>query len=90
MTWSSGGDSLSGGSMSFATSPGNPGLVYSASSSGVYRSDDSRASWRSAGLEGVQVALIATAATNPTIIQAVDADGRVYRSEDGGETWDGS
>lgn len=88
-TWRSAGGTLPGGATAFATSPAQPGLAYAGTADGVYRSDDSGASWQPVGPRGVRVMAVATSPKDPRVIQAVDAEGRVYRSGDGGASWDG-
>jgi len=53
---------------------------------GLYRWSEEQKSWQSLGLEATLLAL-AVSPDDPNRLIAVDDEGRVYASRDGGETW---
>jgi photosystem II stability/assembly factor-like uncharacterized protein len=53
---------------------------------GVFRSEDSGASWKAAGLAGQAVRALAQAPSNPDVLVAGTLDG-VYRSRDAARSW---
>lgn len=74
---------------SLAIAPNNPGRLYLGTSAGVYRSDNSGASWVATGsLPGVTAWGLAVAPGNADQVYAgLDGVG-VYRSANGGSAWD--
>jgi photosystem II stability/assembly factor-like uncharacterized protein len=67
-----------------AVAPGGTTL-YAGSERGLFRSDDSAATWHATGFPDVPTAL-ALAPGAPATLYAADS-GNVYRSDDGGGTW---
>ena len=61
------------------------GTLYAAGQEGIYRSVDQGQSWEALG-PGVPMALV-TANADETKLVGVSQQGKVYRSDDGGETW---
>lgn len=62
------------------------GLLFAATDRGLYASNDGGRSWFARQLGGNLVAL-ATDPRQPETLVALDAAGRLYRSQDGGQTW---
>ena len=85
-----------GGSIrAIAINPENPNIVYIGTyGAGIYRSSDGGNSWHtaSAGVDNTNVTALIVDPTRPEILYAGTAgptvDPHVYRSENGGETWD--
>jgi photosystem II stability/assembly factor-like uncharacterized protein len=71
----------------FAVSPADPGLMYVAMRDGIFQSEDAGKSWKRSGALQNAVA-IAINPKKPAEIYAVTADGKVFRSGDGGRRWD--
>lgn len=70
----------------FAVDPANPKLMYAAMRNGVFRSDDAGGRWTGPG--GPKDA--AAVAVNPKRageVYAATAEGRIFVSRDGGQTW---
>lgn len=65
-----------------------PGVVFAATSSGIYRSLNGGASWqlRNDGFSGTALRIIADG-TKPNILYALSPGNGVYRSINAGETW---
>ncbi|MFA9270264.1 MAG: hypothetical protein ACEQSX_05830 [Baekduiaceae bacterium] len=65
-----------------------PGVVFAATSSGIYRSLNGGASWqlRSDGFSGTALRIVADG-TKPNILYALSPGSGVYRSINAGETW---
>ncbi len=55
---------------------------------GVHRSDDGGEAWRAAGLEGEEVTAIAADPTAPGAVWAGTEPSALFRSEDGGTSWE--
>ncbi|MCI0549941.1 MAG: hypothetical protein L0287_03215 [Anaerolineae bacterium] len=70
--------------------PRDPKIVFAAGPAGVFRSNDSGLTWQSSG-EGLETAAIVALALNPSqpdILFAATAEGALFRSVDGAQTWD--
>ena len=72
-----------------AQDPREPRLLFAGTEGGLYRSNVDGTSWTWFGLPDKDIAAIAISPANPSRMLVVDAQGRVYRSEDGGATWGG-
>ncbi|MCP5152823.1 MAG: hypothetical protein H6983_01565 [Ectothiorhodospiraceae bacterium] len=95
-TWSAPAAALAGGTIrSLAIDPGTPATLYAATNAGVYRSTDGAATWNATTTQPV-----ANPATDPppfvnlvgvapatARLYAFPSSGRVYMSDDGGDTW---
>jgi photosystem II stability/assembly factor-like uncharacterized protein len=57
---------------------------------GVFRSDDAGQKWTRAANGPKNVAAIAVNPRKPAEVYAATADGKLFRSADGGERWAGS
>ncbi|MBI2887087.1 MAG: hypothetical protein HYY02_07750 [Chloroflexi bacterium] len=74
---------------SFAVAPKTPGLVFAGSEAGLLRSADGGLTWTVRGMADPIMAL-ALSPQDHRLLLAVDQKGRVFRSQDGGESWGGS
>jgi photosystem II stability/assembly factor-like uncharacterized protein len=73
----------------FLVHPGNPDVVYAGTQDGPYRSVDGGLRWERLGLpeRGAVVWSLAFHPANPDVIYAGLAPVAIYRSENGGESW---
>jgi len=73
-----------------AVSPHIPGLAYAGSEVGLYRSDDSGASWEmvESPMTGTQIWSVAVDPVDPDVIFAGTKPPRVFRSFDRGKYWE--
>lgn len=70
----------------FAVSPADPKTMYVAMRDGVFRSEDAGASWqRTTGPKNA--AALAVNPKKPAELYAATADGKLFRSSDGGGRW---
>ena len=72
----------------FAVSPEHPKVMYVAMRDGLFRSTDGGESWKPMGRGFRNMAAIAVNPKRPLEAYAVTEDGRLYRSIDGGNTWE--
>jgi hypothetical protein len=65
------------------------GVIYITGRDGMHRSDDGGVKWKAinTGLSSTNVRSIAQSATDPTLFYAGTNGSGLYRSRDGGETW---
>jgi len=69
--------------------PRTPGRAWCGTrSSGVFRSDDAGASWRSVGLTDRYIMSITASPIEPDVVWAGTEPSEVLRSADGGESWE--
>ena len=69
--------------------PRDPKIVFAAGPAGVFRSNDSGLNWRPSS-EGLGTAAISALAINPgqpDMLFASTAEGALFRSDDGAQTW---
>ena len=69
--------------------PRDPKIVFAAGSAGVFHSNDSGLTWQPSS-EGLGTAAIVALAINPgqpDTLFASTAEGALFRSDDGGQTW---
>jgi photosystem II stability/assembly factor-like uncharacterized protein len=73
-----------------ALSPGMAHRIYAGSEVGIYRSDDNGATWEmiESPMKGMQIWSIAIDPANPDVIYAGTKPPAVFRSVDGGKTWE--
>jgi len=73
----------------FAVSPADPKVMYVAMRDGVFRSQGAGGTWnRTTGPKNAVA--IAINPKKPAELYAATADGKLFRSSDGGEQWDGA
>jgi photosystem II stability/assembly factor-like uncharacterized protein len=80
------------GKMTFfnlAVSPDDPEVIYAGTPVGVVRSTDRGASWTTIPSPNVMALGVAVSPGDPGRVMVVDDEGQVFRSSDGGNTWDG-
>lgn len=86
-TWSPSGSALPSGAQVTALATGGDTL-FAATTKGVYRRAGSDGAWQPTGLTGTILALsISPSQTNSVL--AINERNQVFRSDDGGATWDG-
>ena len=73
-----------------AVSPHNPNQLYAGSEAGLYRSDDRGASWNyiESPMYGKQIWSVAVSPDDPNEVWAGTKPPAVYRTKDGGQTWE--
>ena len=71
----------------FAVHPTNPQVMYVAMRDGVFRSDNAGEKWTRAANGPKNVAAVAIHPKKPAEIYAATADGKIFRSADGGARW---
>jgi photosystem II stability/assembly factor-like uncharacterized protein len=72
----------------FALDPTNPKLMYVAMRDGVYRSIDAGERWNLAASAPKDAAAVAVNPKRPREVYVATADGRLFVSPDGGQSWD--
>lgn len=75
--------------MALAQDPRDPHILYAASETGLYRSDTNASTWTRVGLANKDLMTIGISPANPSRILVIDAQGRVYRTDDAGAKWTG-
>ena len=71
----------------FAVDPTNPQVMYVAMRDGIFRSDNAGARWTRAANGPKNVAAVAVNPKAPTEVYAATAEGKLFRSTDGGSRW---
>jgi photosystem II stability/assembly factor-like uncharacterized protein len=72
----------------FAVNPENPKVMYAAMRDGLFQSTDAGENWQPVGKNLKNVAAVAINPKRPGEVYAATADGKIYRSTDGGKTWE--
>ncbi len=72
----------------FAVDPTNPRLMYVAMRDGLFRSTDGGESWKPVGKGLRDMAVVVVNPKRPAEVYAATTDGMIYRSADGGTTWE--
>ncbi len=72
----------------FAVSPENAKAMYVATQDGLFKSTDAGATWKPAGQGLKNLASVALNPKKPSEVYASTADGSIFRSSDGGTTWE--
>lgn len=75
--------------LGLAQDPRDARIVYAGTEGGLYRSNVDGTAWTRVGLAGKDIGVVGISRANPERILVVDAQGRVYRSDNGGATWSG-
>ncbi|MBI4674547.1 MAG: hypothetical protein HY741_23120 [Chloroflexi bacterium] len=79
--------------MTLTNDPRDPRVIYAGTEKGLFLFRNSGPTngagtrWEQVGLNGKNLMAVALSRTNPQRIIAVDRDGRVYRTDDGGKSW---
>jgi len=72
----------------FAVNPADPKMMYVAMRDGLYKSTDAGESWKPAGKGLKNLAAVTVSPKRPNEVYAATADGVIFRSTDGGGTWE--
>ena len=72
----------------FAVHPTDPKVMYVAMRDGLFKSTDAGESWKSMGKGLKNLAAVAVNPKRPSEVYAATADGVIFRSTDGGTTWE--
>lgn len=72
----------------FAVNAADPKVMYVAMRDGLFKSVDGGASWKAVGKGLKSVAAVVVNPRRPEEVYAATADGVIFRSGDGGTTWD--
>ena len=72
----------------FAVHPVNPKTMYAVTRDGVYRSEDAGARWTPASGIPRNAMAVAVHPRRPTEVYAATAEGGMFVSRDGGQTWE--
>ena len=70
-----------------AQDPRDPRIVFAGTESGLYSSNAEGTSWTRVALNDKDVMTMAISPANPSRLLVIDAQGRVYRSDDAGAMW---
>ncbi|MBI4608578.1 MAG: hypothetical protein HY726_06210 [Candidatus Rokubacteria bacterium] len=73
---------------SFAVDPRNPKVMYVAMRDGLFKSTDAGESWKPLGQGLKNLAAVAINPKRPAEVYAATADGIIFKSTDGGTTWE--
>ena len=72
----------------FAVHPANPRVMYVAMRDGIFRSENAGETWTRAEASPGNAAAVAVNPKQPSEVYAATAEGRIFRSQDGGKRWD--
>jgi photosystem II stability/assembly factor-like uncharacterized protein len=72
----------------FAVSPADPRVMYVAMRDGLFKSTDAGETWKALGKGLKNLAAVAVNPRKPNEVYASTADGVIFRSVDGGTTWE--
>ena len=72
----------------FAVHPTNPKVMHVAMRDGVLRSDDAGTRWTAAAGSPKNAAAVTVNPKRATEVYAATAEGRIFVSHDGGQTWE--
>lgn len=73
--------------MTLAQDSRDPRIIFAGTESGLVRSNAEGKAWQRVGLNGKDLMALAISPANPARMLVVDAQGRVYRSDNYGATW---
>jgi len=92
-SWAPAANGLDGrGVMALVVDPADHRTVYAGGAGGLYTSADGGTSWTRSPFPGDNVAALAVSPARPGRVLAIAVQGRqgrVYRSDDGGQSWGG-
>ncbi|MGH7264219.1 MAG: WD40/YVTN/BNR-like repeat-containing protein [Candidatus Rokuibacteriota bacterium] len=71
----------------FAVDPGNPQVMYTATRDGLFKSVNAGGRWASVGKGLKNLAAVAVHPRRPAEVYVATMNGVIYRSRDGGTTW---
>jgi len=72
----------------FAVSPADPKVMYVAMRDGLFKSTDAGETWKTLGKGLKNLAAVAVNPRKPNEVYVSTADGVIFRSTDGGMTWE--
>jgi photosystem II stability/assembly factor-like uncharacterized protein len=72
----------------FAVESDNPKVMYVAMRDGLFKSTDAGEAWKALGKELKNLAAVAINPKRPGEVYASTADGVIFKSGDGGTTWE--
>ncbi len=72
----------------FAVSPADPRVMYVAMRDGLFKSTDAGETWKPVGPGLQNLAAVIVNPRKPNEVYASTADGVIFRSSDGGMTWE--
>jgi hypothetical protein len=88
VTWQPSGSGIFDGKVfSLAIDPVNPQILHAGGFAGIYRSKDAGATWVLVAQGTDNVIQLVVDPQNPKTSYSVDGPGRLYKTDDGGDTW---
>ena len=72
----------------FAVDPENPRVMYVAMRDGLLKTTDAGRTWKSVGQGLTNLTALAVNPKRPAEVYAATADGVIFKSTDGGMTWE--
>lgn len=72
----------------FAVGPADPRVMYAAMRDGLFKSTDAGETWKPVGKGLRDLVAVTVNPRRPDEVYAATADGIIYRSTDGGTTWE--
>ncbi len=72
----------------FAVSPADPKTIYAAVRDGLFKSTDGGTTWLALGKGWRNLAAVALNPKDPNVVFIATAEGTIFRSPDGGKTWE--
>ena len=73
----------------FAVNPTDPKTMYVAVRDGLFKSSDGGNTWMAVGKGWRNLAAVAVNPKDPSVVFVATAEGTIFRSPDGGKTWEG-
>ncbi len=72
----------------FAVNPADPKVMYVAMRDGLFKSTDAGETWKNVGKGLRNLAAVAVNPRKPNVVYVSTADGVIFKSTDGGTTWE--
>ena len=72
----------------FAVHPADPKTMYAAVRDGLFKSTDGGQTWLAVGKGWRNLAALAVNPKDPSVVLVATAEGTIFRSPDGGSTWE--